>query len=108
MDVGGTFTDIITFDSSTGALEVRKFPTSRNPSLAISRGLKELATSPDEISLFTHATTMATNALLTHSGLARAALVTNDGFRDVLEIGRQRRPELYDLETRRPPPLVER
>ena len=108
MDVGGTFTDIITFDGATGTLEVRKLPTSRNPSLAISRGLRELATAPDEISLFTHATTMATNALLTHSGLARAALVTNDGFRDVLEIGRQRRPELYDLGTRRPPPLVER
>ncbi|MGD0477098.1 MAG: hydantoinase/oxoprolinase family protein [Nitrososphaerales archaeon] len=108
VDVGGTFTDIITFDSSTGTLEVRKFPTSRIPSLAISRGLRELATPPDEISLFTHATTMATNALLTHSGLARAALVTNDGFRDILEIGRQRRPELYNLETRRPPPLVER
>ena len=108
MDVGGTFTDIIAFDSGTGTLEVRKFPTSRNPSLAISGGLRELATEPDEISLFTHATTMATNALLTHSGLARTALVTNDGFRDVLEIGRQRRPELYDLGTRRPPPLVER
>ena len=108
MDVGGTFTDIIAFDRSTGTLEVRKFPTSRNPSLAISSGLRELATEPDEISLFTHATTMATNALLTHSGLARAALVTNDGFRDVLEIGRQRRPELYDLGTRRPAPLVER
>jgi N-methylhydantoinase A len=108
VDVGGTFTDIIAFDRSTGTLEVRKFPTSRNPSLAISSGLRELATEPDEISLFTHATTMATNALLTHSGLARAALVTNDGFRDVLEIGRQRRPELYDLGTRRPAPLVER
>ena len=108
MDIGGTFTDIITFDGATGTLEVRKLPTSRNPSLAIESGLKELATEPDEISLFTHATTMATNALLTHFGLARAALVTNDGFRDVLEIGRQRRPELYDLGTRRPPPLVER
>jgi N-methylhydantoinase A len=108
VDVGGTFTDIVAFDSSTGTLEVRKFPTSRNPSLAISSGLGELAMEPDEISLFTHATTMATNALLTHSGLARTALVTNDGFKDVLEIGRQRRPELYDLGTRRPPPLVER
>jgi len=108
VDVGGTFTDIVAFDSGTGTLEVRKFSTSRNPSLAISSGLRELATEPDEISLFTHATTMATNALLTHSGLARAALVTNDGFRDVLEIGRQRRPEPYDLGTRRPPPLVER
>lgn len=108
VDVGGTFTDIIAFDSGTGTLEVRKFPTSRNPSLAISSGLRELATEPDEITLFTHATTMATNALLTHSSLARTALVTNDGFRDILEIGRQRRPEPYDLGTRRPPPLVER
>jgi len=108
VDVGGTFTDIVTFDSQTGVLRVHKFPTTRNPSLAISRGLEELATPPDEISLFTHATTMATNALLTRYGLARAALVTNDGFRDVLEIGRQRRPELYDLGTRRPPPLIER
>lgn len=108
VDIGGTFTDIMIFDSGTGALRVRKFPTSRNPSRAISRGLEELETSPDGIRLFTHATTMATNALLTRSGLARAALVTNDGFRDVLEIGRQRRPELYDLRTRRPPPLIER
>jgi N-methylhydantoinase A len=108
VDVGGTFTDIIAFDSGKGTLEVRKFPTSRNPSLAISSGLKELVTEPNMISLFTHATTMATNALLTHSGLARAALVTNDGFMDVLEIGRQRRPELYNLGTRRPPSLVER
>ncbi len=108
VDIGGTFTDIITFDSGTGTLDVRKFPTSRNPSLSISKGLRELEVRPDRINLFTHATTMATNALLTHFGLARAALVTNDGFRDVLEIGRQRRPELYDLGTRRPPPLVER
>ena len=89
-------------------LDVRKFPTSRNPSLSISKGLSELGVLPDRITLFTHATTMATNALLTHYGLARAALVTNHGFRDVLAIGRQRRPELYDLGTRRPPPLVER
>lgn len=108
VDVGGTFTDVMTFDSRTGDFEVRKLPTSRNPSLAISRGLRGLATRPGEICLFTHATTMATNALLTRSGLARAALVTNEGFRDVLEIGRQRRPELYDLRTRRPPPLIER
>ena len=59
-------------------------------------------------SLISHATTLATNSLLTRTNLAHTALVTNEGFRDVLEIGRQRRPELYDLRTRRPPPLVER
>ena len=61
-----------------------------------------------DASLISHATTLATNALLTRSGLAITALVANEGFRDILEIGRQRRPEVYDLETRRPPPLVER
>jgi N-methylhydantoinase A len=60
------------------------------------------------VSMLVHSTTVATNALLTRTGLARAALVTNEGFRDVLEIGRQRRPELYDLTARRPPPLVPR
>jgi len=59
-------------------------------------------------SLFSHATTIATNALLTKVGLARTALVANEGFRDLLEIGRQRRPELYNLRTKRPTPLVRR
>jgi len=96
------------FDRSTHRFDVRKFPTSQIPSLAISKSLGGLGIPPEEISLFAHATTMATNALLTHSGLARAALVTNEGFRDVLEIGRQRRAEIYNLLTRRPPPLIER
>ena len=108
VDVGGTFTDLISFDARTGELAVLKFPTSADPSTAISDGLKDLGTIPGKVSLFSHATTIATNALLTRSGLGRTALVTNSGFRDVLEIGRQRRPELYDLATRRPAPLVER
>ncbi len=72
------------------------------------QGLTTLAKDGREVGLVSHATTMATNFLLTHSGLARTALITNDGFRDVLEIGRQRRPELYDIFTRRPIPLVRR
>lgn len=107
-DVGGTFTDVMTFDAATGELRVHKFPTSKDPSRSIFRALKTLGIRPREIALFTHATTMATNALLTRTGLARAALITNDGFRDVLEIGRQRRPELYYIKTRRPPPLITR
>ncbi len=107
VDVGGTFTDVVTFDVKTGALEVLKFPTTEDPSDGISKGLQDLGLR-GRLSLLSHATTMATNALLTHAGLARTALITNEGFRDVLEIGRQRRPELYDLKTRRPVPIVRR
>jgi len=106
VDVGGTFTDIIVGDSK--GLTVLKLPTTADPSVAVLRGLRRLGGKVRRASLISHATTLATNALLTRSGLARTALVTNEGFRDVLEIGRQRRPELYDLGTRRPPPLVER
>jgi len=87
---------------------VLKLPTTTDPAVAVLRGLRTLGRRAREASLISHATTLATNALLTRSGLARTALVTNDGFRDILEIGRQRRPELYDLDTRRPQPLVER
>ncbi len=106
VDVGGTFTDIIVSDSSS--LSVLKVPTSDDPTLAVVLGLSRLGHKARKASLVSHATTLATNALLTRSNLARTALITNEGFRDVLEIGRQRRPELYDLQTRRPPPLVER
>src|SRR5713226_10515535 len=82
--------------------------TPRLPELAILEALKLYQDRAEQVALVSHATTLATNALLTHSGLARTALITNEGFRDVLEIGRQRRPELYNLRTRRPPPLVER
>lgn len=107
IDVGGTFTDVIAVDSLTGKATVLKLPTSRVPSVAVVRGVCKVGR-PASISTVCHATTLATNALLTRTGLARTALVTNEGFRDVLEIGRQRRPEVYDLGTRRPPPLVRR
>jgi len=106
IDVGGTFTDIIFSD--TAGLHVRKVPTSDDQSEAILRGVGSLGAASARASLFCHATTIATNALLTRTGLARAALVTNHGFRDVLEIGRQRRPDLYNLHTRRPTPLISR
>jgi N-methylhydantoinase A len=60
-----------------------------------------------DISYFGHGTTVATNALIQHRG-ARTGLITSDGFRDLLEIGRQKRPELYDLQADKPPVLVER
>jgi N-methylhydantoinase A len=107
VDVGGTFTDIITEDEK-GTLSVLKVPTSKNPATAVAEGLARLGGEATGVEVVSHATTIATNALLTHSGLGRTALITNEGFRDVLEIGRQRRPELYNLRTRRPTPLVSR
>lgn len=106
VDVGGTFTDII-IGYETG-LTVLKLPTASDPAKAVLRGLRRLGPEARQASLICHATTLATNALLTHSGLPHTALVTNEGFRDILEIGRQRRPEVYSLDTRRPAPLVER
>ena len=110
IDVGGTFTDIIVFDNeSRKEPEAVKVPTvPRQPSLAILEALKRYQDRAEQVVLVSHATTIATNALLTQTGLAKTALITNYGFRDVLEIGRQRRPEIYNLDTERPKQLVER
>ena len=107
IDVGGTFTDLIVYDVATKESTVIKVPTSpRNIEEAIVDALSEIDST--RVRMISHATTIATNALLTGRGLARTALVTNEGFRDVLEIGRQRRPEIYNLYTKRPVPLVRR
>ena len=107
IDVGGTFTDLILYDYSTKKSYVTKVLTTTNePERAILAGLHDLCKEPKQVSLINHATTIATNALLTRTSIARTALITNHGFRDVLEIGRQRRPEIYNLYTKRPPPLV--
>ena len=110
IDVGGTFTDIMVFDNeSRKTPEIVKVPTvPQQPSFAILEALKRYHDQAEQVALVSHATTIATNALLTHTGLAKTALITNQGFRDVLDIGRQRRPELYNLNTSRPKQLVER
>src|SRR5467141_3973249 len=110
IDVGGTFTDIIVFDNeSRKTPEIVKVPTvPKQPRFAILEALKRYQDRAEHVTLVSHATTIATNALLTQSGLAKTALITNKGFRDVLEIGRQRRPEIYNLDTKRPKQLVDR
>ncbi len=105
IDIGGTFTDIVLFDSTTGDVRVLKVPsTPRRPEEAVINALNSLGLRRGDVAIINHATTVATNALLTRSGLPRAALITNEGFRDVLEIGRQRRAEIYNLRFARPPP----
>ncbi len=104
VDTGGTFTDFVVMDS--GGARVLKLPsTPDDPARAVLRGLARLSALAGVDVL--HGSTVATNALLERRG-ARTALVTTQGFRDVLEIGRQDRPRLYDLEVSRPEPLVPR
>ncbi len=106
VDVGGTFTDLVAVVD--GELRVAKVAsTPADQSAGVLAALDEVALRPDRVEAFAHGTTVATNALLERRG-ARTALVTTEGFRDVIEIARQTRPSLYDL-TRNPPvPLVPR
>src|SRR5271169_5992569 len=112
VDSGGTFTDICLLDDGSGNIAVWKVPsTPADPSHAVAQGvgeaLAQIAAQARDVSYFGHGTTVATNALIQHRG-APTGLITSDGFRDLLEIGRQKRPELYDLQADKPPVLVER
>jgi N-methylhydantoinase A len=106
VDVGGTFTDLVALVD--GRLVTAKVPsTPRNQAEGVLRALQDAGIEPAAVAGFAHGSTVATNALLERRG-ARTALVTTDGFRDVIEIGRQQRPALYDLARDRPAPLVPR
>jgi N-methylhydantoinase A len=117
VDSGGTFTDICLFDEDSGRIEIWKVSsTPDDPSRGIAEGVEEAMrrVAPDAkerpaaaIVYFGHGTTVATNALIQHSG-ARTGLITTDGFRDLLEIGRQKRPDLYDIHADKPKTLVPR
>ena len=112
VDVGGTFTDLALYDTDTDRLEFAKTPsTPVNQALGVAAGIRELmerhGVSPDRIDFFIHGTTVATNTLLERKG-AKTALIVTAGFRDVLQIGRQDRPDLYDWRIRRSDPLVPR
>jgi N-methylhydantoinase A len=111
-DSGGTFTDICLFDEQSGRIAVWKVSsTPDDPSNAVAEGVREalaqVAVPASDVSYFGHGTTVATNALIQRRG-APAGLITSDGFRDLLEIGRQKRPDLYDRQTDKPRVLVER
>ncbi|MBI1258088.1 MAG: hydantoinase/oxoprolinase family protein [Chloroflexi bacterium] len=107
VDIGGTFTDLVL--SSNGQLSIHKLlSTPGDPSQAMLAGLR--AVSPAGLEAFTriaHGTTVATNAILERKG-AKSALITTQGFRDLLFIGWQHRPVLYALQPELPPPLIPR
>ncbi len=96
-DVGGTFTDLILLDGQSGALRIAKVPTTtQNQAEGVLAALAKADVLPQDISLFVHGTTVATNALLERK-LARCGLITTRGFRDILELGRRTRPKPYGL-----------
>jgi N-methylhydantoinase A len=115
VDVGGTFTDLIFSDLETGAMAIHKVPTTpEDPSNGVMKGIEGLLAAaqrkPDEIDLVFHATTTATNAVLEDKG-ANAGIITNEGFRDVLHIGRHQRVEHYSIRQELPwqnRPLIKR
>lgn len=111
IDVGGTFTDFTVMDTASGEIRFFKIPsTPDDPARAISSGIDAMERGgipASSIRHVGHGTTVATNMIIERKGTA-CALITTRGFRDVLEIGRQVRPDLYNLRNLKPQPLVER
>jgi len=112
VDSGGTFTDVCLFDDDSGRIEVWKVSsTPDDPSRGIAQGVEEgvgrVGVTAHAIGYFGHGTTVGTNALIQHRGV-KTGLITTAGFRDLLEIGRQKRPDLYDLQADKSPVLVAR
>jgi N-methylhydantoinase A len=111
IDIGGTFTDLVATDGKREIWKIKVLTTPTDPSTgaldAVRRLLEKDIVDASLVRVVIHATTLASNALLT-GNIPKTALVTTAGFRDVLEIGRQNRPELYNLQVERLPPLVPR
>ena len=110
VDVGGTFTDVVLVTGG-GELVTAKVPSTPDQSQGVVEGIRKACADADvdpaDVDEFAHAMTVSVNALLERDG-AKTALVTTAGFRDVLEIGRQTRPSLYDLDAEKPAALVPR
>src|SRR5919106_680798 len=107
VDVGGTFTDICVMDESRGTVEVAKVPSTLDPIDGALAGVKEAGVDLRNVVLFCHGTTVATNALITRS-LPPAAMVTTRGFRDVIEIRRGTKDDLWDAYKDVAPPPIRR
>jgi N-methylhydantoinase A len=112
VDVGGSFTDFVLVDTLKAEFRFFKVSsTPHDPSIAIAEGVKEMLrlfeADPSEVGFFGHGTTVATNMIIERRGVA-TGLLTTRGFRDVLAIGRQTRPALFDYSVTKPPALVDR
>ena len=107
-DVGGTFTDLVYLDERTGGIEVAKvLTTPADPAVGVMDVIAAARIDPYSVAFFIHGGTTVINAITERKG-ARTALLTTAGFRDVLEIGRGNRPDLYNLQFRSPESFVPR
>ncbi len=112
VDIGGTFTDITVLEEESGRVSIAKVPSRRGDPAgalieAVERGLAEAGADRDSVTLLVHGSTLVTNAVLENK-LPPTSLLTTEGFRDVLEIGRHFRPDMYDLLQDVPRPVVPR
>ena len=110
IDIGGTFTDAVLFDREQGRrVAAKTLTTPGHPAVAVVKAVDQIMNrekvSGREIDRVVHATTLFTNALIERKG-AKTALLTTEGFRDSLEIGRERKYDLYDLAAKKPRQLV--
>lgn len=103
-DIGGTFTDLISFDNQLKKYKTTKvLTTPENLSNAVFTGANDLISDFKEVDFFVHGTTVGLNALLERKG-AKVALIVTEGFKDIYEIGRANRPEIYNIQYRQPLP----
>jgi N-methylhydantoinase A len=112
VDTGGTFTDVVLYDDESGTIHTTKTPSTppdfdRGVLNGIEKILAETDTDPATVEFLSHGTTVGTNAVL-EGDIPPIGLLTNEGLQDVLEIGDQTRPKLYDLQQEKPPALVPR
>jgi N-methylhydantoinase A len=112
IDIGGTFTDLVIMNEETGAITIEKVPsTPSDPSISfhtiINKGLAAAGGTPHDVSALAHGTTVATNCII-EGKTAACGLLTTEGFRDILEIARQIKPEPFNLFFEKPRPLVPR
>jgi N-methylhydantoinase A len=112
VDTGGTFTDVVHYDPATGDVTVTKTPSTptafeEGVLTGLDAVLDATDTAPEDVDFLSHGTTVGTNAVL-EGEMPDLGLITNEGLEDVLAIGDQTRPDLYDLQTEKPPVLIPR
>ena len=108
IDIGGTFTDLVLFDEKNGKLEAFKsLSTPSDPSVGVLNTINLSGIKTSDIDFFVHGGTTVINAITERKGV-KTALITTLGFRDVLEIMRGNRPDMYNLKAKKPSPFVER